>query len=72
MPELGRPPGVCCGFGSLVGAGLCGDGQCLVMTSVHPSGMPHPVGWGEGRCCWTRRPIIVPLPLPTGCAPLPS
>lgn len=51
MPELGRPPGVCCGFGSLVGAGLCGDGWHLVMTAVHPSGMPHPVGWGEGRCC---------------------
>lgn len=55
----------------LNGAGLW-DGRGLEMTSVHPSRMPQPAGWGEGRCCWTRRLVIVPLPLPTGRIPLPS
>lgn len=39
-------------------AGLWRLDGSLEMTSVHPSRMPHPIGWGEGRCCWTRRWLL--------------
>ena len=45
----------------LNGAGLW-DGRGLEMTSVHPSRMPQPAGWGEGRGRVSAEAREAPLP----------
>lgn len=72
MPVLSRPPGVCCGFGSLTVQGCkgwtgSGDDLC-----PHPPECLTPLAGERADVAGHGALVIVPLPLATGCVPLPS